>query len=88
MVFVGGGRVAVFTGFKPTGLKKIADLKLDDDEILSVVKIDIKKVLRMIKKGEIQDSKTICAVPCWSLLSKASTSTACANERPGWRTAL
>ena len=45
-----------------TGLKKVTDLKLDEDEILSVVKIGLKKLLRMIKAGEIQDSKTICAV--------------------------
>ena len=48
--------------FLASGLKKIADLKLDDDEILSVEKIDLKKLLRMIKTGKIQDSKTICAV--------------------------
>lgn len=48
--------------FLASGLKKIADLKLDKDEILSVEKIGIKKVLRMIKTGKIQDSKTICAV--------------------------
>src|SRR5574341_1779801 len=45
-----------------TGLKKSSDLKLDDDEILSVVKIDFKKVLKMILSGKITDSKTICAV--------------------------
>ena len=45
-----------------SGLKKIAELNLDDDEILSVVKVDLKKLLRMIKTGKIQDSKTICAV--------------------------
>ena len=48
--------------FLASGLKKISDLKLDEDEILSVEKIDLKKVLRMIKTGKIQDSKTICAV--------------------------
>jgi len=48
--------------FVASGLKKIADLKLDEDEILSVVKIDLKKLLKMIKTGKIQDSKTICAV--------------------------
>ena len=48
--------------FLASGLKKISDLKLDEDEILSVVKIDLKKVLSMIKTGKIQDSKTICAV--------------------------
>ena len=48
--------------FVASGLKKIADLKLDDDEILSIVKMDLKKLLVMIKSGKIQDSKTICAV--------------------------
>ena len=48
--------------FVASGLKKISDLKLDEDEILSVVKIDFKKVLSMIKTGKIQDSKTICAI--------------------------
>jgi ADP-ribose diphosphatase len=48
--------------FVASGLKKIANLKLDEDEILSVVKIDLKKLLTMIKTGKIQDSKTICAV--------------------------
>ena len=48
--------------FVASGLKKISDLKLDDDEILSVVKIDMQKLLRMIKSGRIEDSKTICEV--------------------------
>ncbi len=48
--------------FLASGLKKIAGLRLDDDEILSVVKMDMQKLLRMIKTGKIQDSKTICAV--------------------------
>ena len=45
-----------------SGLKRIADLKLDADEILSVEKIGLKKVIKMIKSGMIQDAKTICAV--------------------------
>lgn len=48
--------------FLAKDLEKVSDLKLDDDEILSVVKIDLKKLIRMIKAGKIQDSKTICAV--------------------------
>ena len=44
-----------------TDLKEISDLKLDDDEILSVIKMDFKRLLRMIRAGKIQDSKTICA---------------------------
>ena len=57
-----GYNTEVIHCFVASGLKKIADLKLDDDEILSVVKINIQKLLRMIKSGKIQDSKTICAV--------------------------
>ena len=56
--------------FLATGLKKIADLKLDDDEILSVVKVDLKKLLGMIKTGKIQDSKTICAVLTYAAKKK------------------
>ena len=48
--------------FLATGLEKVSGLKLDDDEILSVVKIDIKKLIKMIRSGKIKDSKTICAV--------------------------
>ena len=56
--------------FIASGLKKVADLKLDDDEILSVVKIDLSKLLRMIKSGKIQDSKTICAVLTYAVKKK------------------
>ncbi len=44
-----------------TGLKKIRDLKLDKEEFISVVKMDFKKLLRMIKTGKIIESRTICA---------------------------
>jgi len=45
-----------------SGLKKSGDLQLDHDEIMSVVKMDFNKLMRMIKAGKIIDSKTICAV--------------------------
>ena len=48
--------------FVATGIKKSSKLKLDADEIISVVKVDFKKVLQMILSGKIVDSKTICAV--------------------------
>ncbi len=48
--------------FLASGVKKGAGLRLDEDEILSVEKMDFKKVLGMIKTGKIQDSKTVCAV--------------------------
>lgn len=56
--------------FVASGLKKVTDLKLDEDEILSVVKMDFKKVIAMIKNGKIQDSKTICAVLTYALKKK------------------
>ncbi len=56
--------------FLATGLSKVSDLKLDDDEILSVTKIDLKKLIRMIKNGKIQDSKTICAVLTYAAKKK------------------
>ncbi len=56
--------------YAATGLKKSSDLKLDDDEILSVVKIDLKKVLKMILSGKITDSKTICAVLTYAIKKK------------------
>lgn len=65
-----GYNAEVIHCFVASGLKKIADLKLDEDEILSVVKIDFKKVIRMIKSGEIQDSKTICAILTYATKKK------------------
>jgi ADP-ribose pyrophosphatase len=56
--------------FVATGLEKIADLSLDDDEILSVVKVSLKRLIGMIKSGKIQDSKTICAVLTYAAKKK------------------
>lgn len=57
-----GYNTEVIHCYVASGLKKIADLSLDEDEILSVEKINLKRLLSMIKNGKIQDSKTICAV--------------------------
>jgi len=56
--------------FVASGIKKISGLKLDEDEIISVVKIDFKKVLRMVLSGKIKDSKTICAVLTFAMKKK------------------
>ena len=56
--------------FLASGLKKSGDLKLDDDEIISVVKMDLKKLIQMIKNGKIIDSKTICAVMTYAAQKK------------------
>ncbi len=56
--------------FVASGIKKISGLELDDDEIISVVKMDFKKVLKMVLSGKITDSKTICAVLTYSMKNK------------------
>jgi len=56
--------------FVATGIKKSSKLKLDADEIISVVKVDFKKVLQMILSGKIVDSKTICAVLTYAMKKK------------------
>ena len=65
-----GYNTEVIHCFVASGLKKIADLSLDDDEILSVVKISMKRLIGMIKSGKIQDSKTICAVLTYAAKKK------------------
>lgn len=56
--------------FIASGLKKSSKLKLDADEIISVVKIGFNKALRMILSGKIVDSKTICAVLTYAMKKK------------------
>jgi ADP-ribose pyrophosphatase len=56
--------------FVASGVKKMADLNLDEDEILSVVKMSLRKVISMIKTGKIQDSKTICAIMTYAAKNK------------------
>ena len=56
--------------FLAKDLKKIGDLEPDNDEFISVVKMDLKKLIAMIKKGDIIDSKTICAVLTYAAKKK------------------
>ena len=65
-----GYNAEVIHCFLASGLKKMGELKLDEDEILSVVKMDLKKVITMIKNGKIQDSKTICAILTYATKKK------------------
>ena len=53
-----------------SGLRKASEPKLDSDEILDVVNMELKKLLGMIKSGKIQDSKTICAVLVYAAKKK------------------
>jgi len=55
--------------FVASGLSP-GDLKLDVDEIISVVKIPLKKLIKMILSGKIIDSKTICAVLTYAAKKK------------------
>ena len=51
-------------------IEKVSEIKLEYDEFLTVVKIDFKKLLKMIISGKIIDSKTICAVLAYANLNK------------------
>ncbi len=53
-----------------SGIKKVGSLQLDHDEIMSVVKIDFRKVVKMIMSGKITDSKTICAILTYAIKKK------------------
>lgn len=68
---VGYNREAIHC-FVAKGVKKTSDQKLDEDEIMSVVKIDLNRLLNMIKNGKIIDSKTICAVLTYALKEQNS----------------
>lgn len=65
-----GYNTEVIHCFVASGIRKVAGQELDEDEIMSVVKIDFKKVLRMIINGKIADSKTICAVLTYAMKKK------------------
>ena len=56
--------------FVASGTKKEFDLKLDNDEFITVIKMDIKKLIGMIKAGKIIDSKTICAIMIYAAKKK------------------
>ena len=56
--------------FVASGLKKKFELDLDNDEFISVVKMDMKKLIGMIKAGKIADSKTVCAVMVYAAKKK------------------
>jgi ADP-ribose pyrophosphatase len=66
---VGYNREAIHC-FVAKNCKKASELMLDEDEIISVVKINLKKLISMIKAGKIIDSKTICAVLTYAAKNK------------------
>ncbi|MEO9309909.1 MAG: NUDIX hydrolase [Nitrososphaera sp.] len=66
---VGYNKEAIYC-FVAKKLKKVSKQALDEDEIMSVVKIDLKRLISMIKAGKIIDSKTICAVLTYAAKNK------------------
>lgn len=66
---VGYNKEAIYC-FVAKNVQKISGQALDEDEIMSVVKINFEKLLSMIKSGKIIDSKTICAVLTYALKTK------------------
>lgn len=57
-----GYNTEVIHCYVASGLRKVAEVRPDNDEFITVVKMDLGKLIGMIKRGKIQDSKTICAV--------------------------
>jgi len=56
--------------FVASGLSIPGDQHFDEDEIISVVKVPLKKLIKMILSGKIIDSKTICAVLTYAAKKK------------------
>jgi ADP-ribose pyrophosphatase len=65
-----GYNTEVIHCYVASGIKKVGSLQLDHDEIMSVVKMDFKKVVKLIMSGKITDSKTICAVLTYAIKKK------------------
>ena len=65
-----GYNTEVIHCFVAKDLTKAGELKLDYDEVMSVVKMDFSKLVSMIKAGKIIDSKTICAVLTYAIKNK------------------
>lgn len=65
-----GYNTEVIHCYVASGLSQPGDLELDEDEIISVVKIPLKKLIKMILSRKIIDSKTICAVLTYAAKKK------------------
>ena len=55
--------------FVASGLTRVK-MKLDTDEFITVKKMELSKLIKMIKSGKIIDSKTICAVMIYAAKKK------------------
>ena len=55
--------------FVASGLKRVK-MKLDTDEFITVKKMELPRLIKLIKSGKIIDSKTICAVMVYAARKK------------------
>jgi ADP-ribose pyrophosphatase len=55
--------------FVASGLTPVK-MKLDTDEFITVKKMELSRLIKMIKSGKIIDSKTICAVMVYAAKKK------------------
>ena len=55
--------------FVASGLTRVK-MKLDTDEFITVKKMELSRLIKMIKSGKIIDSKTICAVMVYTAKKK------------------
>ena len=62
-----GYNTEVIHCFVASGVKRESGRQADADEILSVERFGLKKVMQMIRAGRIQDSKTVCAVMTYAV---------------------
>ena len=58
--------------FVASGLTRVKR-KLDTDEFITVKKMELPRLIKMIKSGKIVDSKTICAVMIYAAKKKLDT---------------
>ena len=65
-----GYNTEVIHCYVASGLTKFSKIDPDNDEFITVVKMDLKKLISMIKAGKILDSKTICAVLTYAAKKK------------------
>jgi ADP-ribose pyrophosphatase len=65
-----GYNTEVIHCYVASGLKKIGEIDPDNDEFISVVKMDLKRLIAKIKRGEIEDAKTICTVLTYAAKKK------------------
>jgi len=55
--------------FVAQNVEKVSEVQLEEDEFITIIKMDFKKLLKMIVSGKIIDSKTICTALAYDKLN-------------------